>query len=204
MMATVYVVDDDAAVRDGLTHMLEAAGMEVRAYAEGGAFLDSRPADWSGCLLLDLAMPRLNGVQVQAALNAAGCRLPILFLTGHGDVPTAVRAMQAGATDFLEKPIDGKVLLGRVRAALQRCEQEAGAMARAQALQDRWQHLSKREKQVMTLVVKGQTNKEIAQQLDISFRTVEVYRANLMRKLDVPNLTELILVAGRLDSAHKA
>jgi two-component system response regulator FixJ len=195
MSQTVFIVDDDAAIRDALTQLLETASLQVESHADGSAFLAAYAEDRPGCLLLDIAMPGMSGLEVQAALRARGLAIPIVFLTGHGDIPLAVRALQAGAVDFLEKPIQGAMLLERVHRAL-KLDQELGqAKGRSQAIQQRHARLSSREREVMALAVSGLTCKEIAQKLSISPRTVEVHRTHVMHKMGAANLAELVNMA---------
>jgi two-component system response regulator FixJ len=195
MNQTVFVVDDDAAMRDALAQLLETAGLRVEAHADGPAFLATFEADRPGCLLLDMAMPGMTGLEVQAALNARGLGVPIIFLTGHGDIPMAVRAVQAGAVDFLEKPIQGAALLERVQRALNLDREWRQTQGRTQAIQQRYASLSPRERECMALAVSGFTSKEIARKLDISPRTVEVHRTHVMHKMGAVNMAELVNMA---------
>lgn len=196
MNTTVFVVDDDVAMRDALAQLLEAAGLQVETHASGPDFLGAYGGNPPGCLLLDMAMPGMNGLEVQAALKARGCAIPILFLTGHGDIPMAVQAVQAGAVDFLEKPIKGAILLERVQRALKLDQEWREMRGRTQAIQQRHARLSAREQEVMALAVTGLTSKQIAQQLGISPRTVEVHRTHVMHKMGAANLAELVNLAG--------
>jgi RNA polymerase sigma factor (sigma-70 family) len=195
MSQTIFVVDDDAAMRDSLTQLLEAAGLEVETHAAGPDFLAAYAENRPGCLLLDMAMPGMTGLEVQAALKSRGFAIPILFLTGHGDIPLTVRALQAGAVDFLEKPIQGTTLLDRVQRALRLDEEMRQAEDRVQAIQQRFERLSVREREVMALMVSGLTSKEIARELGISPRTVEVHRTHVMHKMAATNLPELVNMA---------
>lgn len=194
MNPTVFIVDDDAAIRDALVQLLEAAGLRAEAHAGGPAFLEAY-ADQPGCLLLDMAMPGMTGLDVQAALKARGAAIPVLFLTGHGDIPMAVQAVQAGAVDFLEKPIKGAALLERVRRALKLDQEWRQRHDHVQAIRQRHARLGPREREVMALAVTGLTSKEIAQHLGISPRTVEVHRTHVMHKMGAANLAELINLA---------
>jgi two-component system response regulator FixJ len=191
---TVFIVDDDAAIRDALVQLLEAAGLRAEAHAGGPAFLEAY-ADQPGCLLLDMAMPGMTGLDVQAALKARGAAIPVLFLTGHGDIPMAVQAVQAGAVDFLEKPIKGAALLERVRRALKLDQEWRQRHDHVQSIRQRHARLGPREREVMALAVTGLTSKEIAQKLGISPRTVEVHRTHVMHKMGAANLAELINLA---------
>jgi two-component system response regulator FixJ len=195
MNSIVFVVDDDAAMRDALAQLLEAAGLQVETHASGPDFLAVYGENRPGCLLLDMAMPGMTGLEVQAALTARGIAIPILFLTGHGDIPMAVHAVQEGAVDFLEKPIQGAMLLERVRRALQMDEEWRQLRVTTEAIQQRHARLSPREREVMALTVTGLTSKEIARQLGISPRTVEVHRTHVMHKMDAANLAELVNLA---------
>ncbi|MDP1927078.1 MAG: response regulator [Thiobacillus sp.] len=195
MNSTVFVVDDDDAMRDALAQLLEAAGLQVEIHANGSDFLAAFGENRPGCVLLDMAMPGMTGLEVQAALKARGLAVPILFLTGHGDIPMAVQAVQAGAADFLEKPVDGATLLERVQRALKLDQEWRQIRETAQAIQLRHARLSPREREVMALAVTGLTSKEIAQQLGLSPRTVEVHRTHVMHKMGATNLAELIKLA---------
>ena len=194
MKPTVFVVDDDDddAMRDALTQLLESAGLNVESHADGPAFLAAYDPDRTGCLLLDMAMPGMTGQQVQEALNARGLVVPIVFLTGHGDISMAVHAVQSGAVDFLEKPIQGSILIERVQRALQLDREWRKERGSLQAIQQRFALLSPREREVMALVVSGLTCKEIAKKLDLSPRTVEVHRAHVMHKMGVSTLAGLV------------
>ena len=192
---TVFVVDDDAGMRDALVQLLETAGLQVESFTSGPDFLTAYESERPGCLLLDMAMPGMSGLEVQAALNTLGITIPIIFLTGHGDIPMAVRAVQAGAVDFLEKPIQGVALLERVRRALTLDLEWRKTQGRTLAIQQRHAKLSPREREIMTLTVSGLTSKEIARKLDISPRTVEVHRTHVMYKMGAANLADLVHMA---------
>lgn len=195
MTPTVFVVDDDSALRDALRELLGTANLKVEAYADGSTFLASIGAERAGCIVLDMAMPGMTGHQVQAALKDRGVELPIIFLTGHGDIPAAVRAVRAGAVDFLEKPVRGDVLLDRVRRSLALDEERRREREQAGEIRRRFATLRPREAEVMTLVVAGLSNKEIAQNLGLSPRTVEVHRTHVMHKMGASNLAELVSMA---------
>lgn len=199
---TVFVVDDDAAMRDALVQLLEIAGMQVEVHADGPAFLAAYRPDRAGCLVLDMAMPGMTGLQVQAELRTRGLAIPIVFLTGNSDIPMAVRAVQAGAVDFLEKPVDGDKLIERVGRALHLDQEWRQAEALSLAVQQRYERLSTREREVMDLVVTGLTSKDIARKLDISPRTVEVHRSHVMYKLGASNLADLVNLAASCERCH--
>lgn len=192
---TVFLVDDDAIVREAVSLLLETAGFRIEAHDSAESFLDAWNPDRSGCLILDMLMPGMSGEELQAVLNQQGARLPIIFMSAFGDVPTTVRAMQGGAVDFLTKPVNGADLLDRVRAAL---EQDREARVTQQARLEVKQRLAKltaREQEILTYAVAGKSNKEIAQLLQISHRTIEVHRSHIFLKVGVSSLLELIQMA---------
>jgi two-component system response regulator FixJ len=199
MTPTVFVVDDDEALRSALVQLLETAGLAVASYADGRAFLEDYVDERPGCVLLDVAMPGLSGLDVQEALRGRGLHPPIVFLTGHGDIPMAVRAVQAGAIDFLEKPVTSATLLERVRRALAIDQEQRSERALRQEIRERYRRLSVRECEVMRQVVAGSSSKEIARVLRISVRTVEAHRIHVMHKMGASNLAELVNLAGRCD-----
>ncbi len=186
----VHIVDDDEAVRQSLAFMLSAAGLPVRVYESATAFLDHIADAQAGCLITDVRMPDMTGIELLRRLREKSWRSPAIVITGHGDVPLAVEAMKAGAVDFIEKPFEEATLLTAVRAALKRCE--AGKGGDGAAVAARIAHLSERERQVLDGLIAGHPNKTIAHGLGISPRTVEIYRANLMAKMEAKSLSELI------------
>lgn len=188
----VYVVDDDLSVQRVLERTLTSAGWRVRMYESGPVFLDAFDPDRPGCLILDLRMPRMNGLTVQEKLMAMGSTLPIIFLTAFGDVPTAVQAIQAGAVDFLEKPFSNQQLLRLVEQALEQDAQLRAHRQRRAEREARLAHLTPREREVLDRVVAGDTNKEIAAQLGIGLRTVEMHRQQVMRKLGARSAVDLM------------
>ena len=192
---TVFLVDDDPAIRDALSLFLEAEGLRCEAFDSAGSFLDRCDPQRPGCLVLDVRMPGMSGLDLQAALVDRAIRLPIIFLSGHGDVPMSVRAMRAGAVDFMEKPCDETALLERIREAIERDRLHREALARQENARRRVAQLTPREREVMLAVVAGRSNKQIAKDLQLSHRTVEVHRARLMEKTRVRSLTELIELA---------
>ncbi len=199
---TVFVVDDDAALRDALVTLLEAEGMACETYANAAAFLAGLaewPPDASGCVVLDVRMPGPSGLDVQDDLNARGIDMPIIFVTGYGDVPSAVRAMKHGAVDFLSKPFDAQALLHRIGDALRTdAERRAGRceLARIRACAAT---LSPRERQVFERVAAGQANKSVAIDLGVSERTVEIHRSHVMKKMRVRSLADLVRLKLALD-----
>jgi two-component system response regulator FixJ len=189
----VHIVDDDEAVRQSLAFLLGSAGLTVRLYDSASAFLAGLSAVKSGCLVTDMRMPDMTGIELLQQLRAKACRLPAIVITGHGDVPLAVEAMKAGAVDFIEKPFDQETILHAVQAALERGFE--GEVRDDPAVAARLATLSERERQVLEGLVAGHPNKTIAYDLGISPRTVEVYRANLMTKMGARSLSELIRMA---------
>lgn len=194
----VHVVDDDDALRTALQRLLTAAGLRVKAYASAGEFLLEPPADAPGCLLLDLQMPGPSGLELQHSLARHGIGLPVIFLSGHGDLASGVQAMKAGAVDFLSKPIARELLLEAIERAL-RTDAARRAARRADAeLQSRFAQLSAREREVFELVAAGKLNKQIAGALGIAERTVKAQRAQVMDKLGAANAAELGRIAAQL------
>ncbi len=191
MTPTVFVVDDDAAVRDSMSLLLETAGLVAKAYDSAEAFLAAPRASGPGCLVLNTRMSGMGGLDLQSELARRGIRLPIIFVSVHGDVATTVRAMKAGAVDFLTKPVDGALLLDRVRAALARSRKEVEDEQSMQAARARLAPLTKRERTILALAVAGHRNKEIARRLGISFRTVEVHRSRILLKTRAATFLEL-------------
>jgi FixJ family two-component response regulator len=187
----IHVVDDDESLRIALLRLLEAAGFEARSYASTGEFLLQPPDGRPGCILLDVRMPGPSGLELQAALQRQGIMLPVVFLTGHADVATTVRAMKAGAVDFLEKPVQREVLLESLRLALDRNNSERTLREEEGRLRTRIESLTSRERDVFNLVVAGKLNKQIADELGIGERTVKAQRAQVMLKLGVDSAAEL-------------
>jgi two-component system response regulator FixJ len=190
--AVVHIVDDDEAVRQSLAFLLSSAGHAVRLYDSATAFLADAGAK-GGCLITDIRMPGMTGLELLQALKAKACGLPAIVITGHGDIPLAVEAMKAGAVDFIEKPFDETAILNAVKGALQRGE--IGQGGDQETIAARVASLSERERQVLEGLIAGHPNKTIAYDLGISPRTVEVYRANLMAKMEAGSLSELIRMA---------
>jgi FixJ family two-component response regulator len=198
----VHVVDDDDSLRKAVTRLLNAAGYDVRAYSSAGEFALAIRDNRRGCVLLDVRMPGPSGLDLQEALAREDEPLPVIFLTAHGDVPTSVRAMKAGAADFLTKPIKRDVLLNAVRTALARDARLHTSHEQLRDLRMRFEKLTPRERNVFELVVAGRLNKQIAVELGMAERTVKAHRAQVMAKMQVTSLAELVHVADRLHSAN--
>lgn len=190
-----FIVDDDSAVRDSIALWLGMRSIRCLAYASAESFLEAVRPDWRGCVLIDLQLAGIDGLQLQARLAERGVRMPVIFVTGHGDVGTARDALKAGALDFIEKPVDNDRLVELVGAAITRDAAQAQQQAQADLLAARLQRLTQREREVMQRVVAGKHNREIAVDLGISPRTVEVYKARLMDKLDVRRVADLVKLA---------
>lgn len=202
--ATVHVVDDDAGMRKALGRVLEAAGYRVRSYASAGEFLLTERADGPACLLLDIRMPGPSGLDLQEALARQGEGLPVIFLTGHGDVPMTVRAFKAGAVDFLTKPVERKSLLAAIETALARDAARRAEQGELRALQARYEALSPREREVFALVVTGKLNKQIAGDIGAAERTVKAHRAKVMEKMQAGSVADLVRMSQRLGSPASA
>lgn len=192
---TIYVVDDDEAVRDSLQALLESRGFAVAAYDSAEAFLPAYRPGGSGCALVDLRMDGMDGIALLERLRADGIRLPVVLITGHGDVPVAVRAMKAGAADFIEKPYSNETLLSSVARVLEAETAASGMSPEAAEAASRIAQLTPREREVLDQLVLGHPNKIIAHHLDISPRTVEIHRANLMKKMQADSLSHLVRMA---------
>lgn len=190
--ATVFVVDDDASVRKALARAIQAAGLNVKTFASAREFLDQGPPEGPGCLVLDVRMPGLSGLDLQTELNSRNIRTPIIFITGHGDIPVTVKAMKGGAVDFLPKPFKASNLLGAIREALKKDERLQASRAETAQVQRRIQTLTPREREVLGLVVKGLLNKQIAAELGAALRTVKVHRGRVMQKMQVQSVADLV------------
>lgn len=193
---TVFVVDDDPFVRQQLTRLLEKAGWHVRAFASGAELLAVLTPGQAGCLLLDVSMPGMSGLELQAELHARGIQTPVVFLTGHGTIPMAVDALRAGAVTFLEKPVVSQALVEAVTLALNHDRERRRAAEASAVRAQQLGALTQREREVMEQVVKGLSNKEIARILGISFRTVEYHRAHIMEKLSADSVADLVRLSG--------
>jgi FixJ family two-component response regulator len=194
----VYIVDDDVSVRESLEGLIREAGWQASAFASAAEFLACPRTTSPNCLILDVTLPDLNGLELQAKIASDRLEMPIIFITGFGDVPMTVRAMKAGAIEFLTKPFDGEALLAAVRGALQRSAGRLITAADFQALKDRYATLSGREREVMALVASGLMNKQVGGRLGISEITVKAHRGRLMRKMEAASLAELVNIAGKL------
>ena len=198
--ATVHVIDDDQAMRESLAFLLGTAGFDVQTHESATAFLEVASAE-AGCVITDIRMPGLSGLDLLRRMRELKLAVPVIVITGHGDVPLAVEAMKTGAMDFLEKPFDDEILLSSVRSALNRVDVDHKRLAERSEIEGRLATLSNRERDVLKGLVGGKANKQIAYDLGISPRTIEVYRANLMAKMQAASLSELVrmaLVAGVL------
>lgn len=200
---TVHIVDDDAAIRESLTLLLEAAGHQARAYADAESFLAMLGREGPGCLVADVRMPGMGGLELQRALKNRRVDLPVIVITGHGDVAMAVQALKEGAADFLEKPFDEDVFLGCVREALDRGHRAFRERRLLGEVKSRAAGLTPREREVMDLVVRGHSNKAVGIELNISVRTVEIHRGRVMEKMGVQSLSELVRLALRLEDGRE-
>ena len=197
----VYVIDDDEAMRDSLDFLLGAADFQVTLFESAQHFLDALPTIDFGCVVSDVRMPGIDGIELLKRLKAGGSLFPVVIMTGHGDVPLAVEAMKLGAMEFLEKPFEDDRLIGMIDAALRRAEPGVRNEAATLEIQSRIASLSPRERQVMDGLIAGLSNKLIAREYDISPRTIEVYRANVMTKMHANSLSELVRMALRAGAA---
>lgn len=192
---TIYVVDDDAAVRDSLTLLIEQEGLQVQAFDSAEAFLAACRPEGRGCAIIDVRMPGMDGVRLQAELARRAMALPVIFLTAYGDIPMTVRAVKAGAVDFLTKPVTGEALMRSVEAALAESDRLQALVETNQAANSRLAALTGREREVMILAVEGHANKEIARRLGISHRTVEIHKGRIMQKTGTGSLLDLARIA---------
>ncbi|HEY1267234.1 MAG TPA: response regulator transcription factor [Candidatus Binatia bacterium] len=198
MRSTVFLVDDDASVRKALTRLIGSAGYEVKAFASARDFLFEPVNGTPACLVLDIRMPGLTGMDLQRELNEASAILPIIFITGHGDIPTSVRAMKAGAADFLPKPVKEKDLLKAIEQALARYARERTERNEREDIQSRLDSLTPREREVLEHLVAGQLNKQVAYDLGTVEKTIKVHRARIMSKMGVDSLAQLVHLADRV------
>ncbi|HOB97837.1 MAG TPA: response regulator [Verrucomicrobiota bacterium] len=189
---TVFVVDDDTSFLTAIARLLKAGGYAFQGFASATEFLAHPPGDQPGCIIVDLHMPGPSGLDLQDALAAVDHPLPLIFLTGHGDIPTSVHAIKQGAEDFLTKPVKGKILFAAIERALARDARQRAQRTRRRELLDRFDALTSREREVLGHVVRGQLNKQIAGNLDVSERTIKAHRASIMAKLQVQSVAELV------------
>jgi two-component system response regulator FixJ len=189
---TIFIVDDDAAVRDALKLLLRSVGQAVETFGSAQEFLDAYAEDRPGCLVLDIRMPGMSGLELQQKLNERHSIIPIIFITGHGDVPMAVEAMQAGAVDFIQKPFRDQDLIDRINQALEKDSSNRAALGERNDIRRRLETLTPREREVLDLVVHGKANKVIAGDLKLSQRTVEIHRARVMEKMQASSLAHLV------------
>ena len=190
--ATVFIVDDDAEVRDALKLLMDSVGLAAETFASSQAYLDQFDPQRPGCLVLDIRMPGLSGLELQETLTKEPLHPPIVIITGHGDVPMAVRAVQAGAVDFIEKPFRDQVLLDSVHRAITRDAEQRGEASRLADIEARLQRLTPREREVLNLIMTGMRNKVIAVELGVSQSTVEAHRAKVMEKMEAKTLSDLM------------
>jgi two-component system response regulator FixJ len=200
-LPTVFVVDDDAAARGSLRMLLKSLGLQAVAYESGTAFLADFDPEQPGCLLLDVRMPGMSGPELQQQLNARGAIVPVIFITGHGDVAMAVEAMRHGAFDFLQKPFRDQELLDRVQRSLERDAAHRAELARLHEIRDRLDSLTPREREVLALLSRGSPNKVMAHELGISQRTIEIHRARIMEKMHAPSLAHLVRMTSEAPEA---
>jgi len=191
----VYLVDDEFSVRDSLALLIESTGQSVRSFESAEAFLNNYDPEHPGCLLLDVRMPSMSGLELQGELLKREIFIPIIFISGHAGIPDSAKAFRAGAVDFLEKPFDNEILLERIDEAIKKDIASREQFIEHREIQNRLDHLTHREQEVLSLIVRGHSNKEIARILDISNRTVEAHRASIMEKMQVKSLAELMLLA---------
>jgi FixJ family two-component response regulator len=194
----VFVVDDDISVRESLEALIRDEGWRPRLFESAGGFLARTPTSAPSCLILDVNLPDLSGLDLQQRISGESSAMPIIFITGHGDIPMSVQAMKAGAVEFLTKPFNTGVLIEAIRGALRRSRTALEQVLERSQLQNRFESLSKRERQVMTLVVKGLMNRQVGSTLDISETTVKAHRARVMQKMQAATLADLVVMAAEL------
>ena len=202
--AVVFVIDDDASMLRSLATLLRSVGLEARVFASPPEFLRAQRPNAPGCLVLDVRLPGMSGLAFQQELAKAGIALPVIFITGHGDVPMSVRAMKAGAVEFLIKPFDDQLLLDAIHGAIERDRERRRTAAQLAELQARYRTLTEREREVFKLVIAGRLNKQIAGDLSLSVVTVKVHRAHVMRKMLVKSVVDLVRMADQLGVSRPA
>ena len=191
----VHIVDDDSAIRDSLSLLMKSVGFEVRTYVSAERFLEQADLESPGCLVADVRMQGMSGLELQQVLNERGIKLPVIIITGHGDVPMAVQAMKAGAVDFLEKPYDNDLLITRIKQCLKEASKEQDKESEVAEAKIKLAQLTPREQEVMNLLVEGKHNKAIATEMNISVRTAEAHRAKVMKKLQADSLSDVVRIA---------
>jgi FixJ family two-component response regulator len=194
----VFIVDDDASLRAAVEDLIDSMGLEARGFASPQDFLQAKRPDAPGCLVLDVRLPGSSGLQFQQELAKAGIHLPVIFITGHGDIPMSVRAIKAGAVEFLTKPFRDQELLDAINAGIERDRAQRGEAARVAQLKQRFAALTQREGEIMALVIAGRANKQIAGDLGVSEATVKVHRGQIMRKMGAKSLPELVRMGDAL------
>jgi FixJ family two-component response regulator len=195
---TIFLIDDDVSVREGLTALFESVGLPVRTFESAREFLAIKPAAAEGCVVLDINMPGMSGLELQREMNDSGISLPVIFLTGHGDIPMTVHALKAGAVHFLTKPVSEDELMIAIRQALENDRETRCERAEIRKLRERFDRLTPRERQVLQLVVAGRLNKQIAHELGISERTIKLHRGQVMRKMGAESLADLVKLTEKL------
>ena len=198
--ATIYIVDDDEGVRNSLRFLLKSVGHVCQTLASANEFLETYQPKQPGCLILDVRMPGMSGLELQQQLNLRGAIIPVIFITGHGDVPMAVEAMQHGASDFLQKPFRDQDLLDRIQRALERDARNRAALTEHERIRASFDSLTPREREVLALITRGKSNKVMAAELGVSQRTVEIHRARVMDKTGAASLAQLVRMAIDLES----
>jgi FixJ family two-component response regulator len=197
-LPTVFIIDDDRSMRQAVQDLVESVGLRAESFATGGEFLRRGPTNSPSCLVLDVRLPQMSGLDFQSRLAETGTQIPIIFITAHGDVPMSVKALKAGAVEFLTKPFRDQDLLDAIQQALQRDRAAREKQAETLDAHERYQTLTPREREVMTLVVSGLLNKQIASEIGASEATVKIHRANMMQKMQVGSLIELVRVSDKL------
>ena len=201
--STVFIVDDDEAVRDSLSWLMQSVGLNTETFPSADSFLQGFGEDRPGCLLLDIRMPGMSGLELQNVLQERGFRLPLVVISGHADVPMAVRALKAGAFDFVEKPFNDQLLLDTVQRAIEQDREQRESHAQIDAWRARLDTLTPREREVLELVVVGASNKQISSELGVSLKTVEAHRARVMDKLEADSLSQLVRMTLTVTNAEK-
>jgi FixJ family two-component response regulator len=199
----VFIVDDDASVRRSTERLIRSAGLKVQAFASAREFLNNPRAEGPACLVLDVRLPGLSGIELQREMVQSGIHIPIIFITGHGDIPMTVRAMKAGAVEFLTKPFRSRSLLDAVRAAIERDRSAQRERSETGALRERYEQLTPREREVMALVAAGLLNKQVAGELTTTERTIKFHRAHIMQKMRAESLPDLVRMAERLGASSQ-